>query len=162
MDKKAIAYVADIILGNTGEVIPRDRQRAAIERHARDNGIEILAWFEDEVWTEDLLARPGIRALFDCDADCGRILVERCWCLSRHWPELRQFLQVLERRNARLESATLLWDCVSQQARQYYRRTPIQAPAAAPAVPAPAPAAAPRSVERPARLHFRGLRRKPA
>jgi DNA invertase Pin-like site-specific DNA recombinase len=160
MGKKAIAYVADIILGNTGEIIPRDRQRAAIERHAREDGIEIVAWFEDEVWTEDLLARPGIKALFACEADCDRILVERCWCLSRYWPELRQFLQVLARRNARLESATLLWDCVSQQARQYYRRTPIQAPAQR--EQAPAPAAEPRPVARPSRLHFTGLRRKPA
>jgi len=160
MGKKAIAYVADIILGNTGEIIPRDRQRAAIERHAREHGIEIVAWYEDEAWTEDLLARPGIKALFDCDADCDRVLVERCWCLSRQWPELRQFLQVLQRRNARLESATLLWDCVSQQARQYYRRTPIQAPVTQ--QQEPAPAAATRPVARPSHLHFRGLRRKPA
>ena len=61
--RKALAYVSDIILGNTGEIIKRSCQVELIKQFAADNDIEIAGWFEDEMYNEDLLARPGIQAM---------------------------------------------------------------------------------------------------
>jgi len=89
------------------------------------------------------------------------ILVERTWCLSRKWEELSGFLQTAEERGRRVESATMLWDCCSQQARWFYRKTGPKAPARACPVLAAAKAPA-RAVTKPAAFHFVGLKRAPA
>ena len=125
MAKKAMAYASDIVLGQTGEVIGRREQKELIRRYAEENGIEIVAWFEDEIYEEDVLARPGIRRLLASDNGCDCLLVERVWCLSRSPNEVRRFLKELDRQGARLESATVLWDCTSQMARWYYRGDPM-------------------------------------
>lgn len=119
MTRRALAYVSDVILGTTGDVISRDVQRQAIRRHAAENGIEIAAWFEDEAWSADVMSRAGIRKLLDADA-CDCVLVERVWSLSRNWGVLESFMKQLVRRGMRLESATQLWDCTSQRARHFY------------------------------------------
>ncbi|MDY0003880.1 MAG: recombinase family protein [Polyangia bacterium] len=122
MSKKAIAYTSDVILGRTGDVVSRKEQRAAIEQHARENDIQIVAWFEDEVYVPELLDRPGVKAMLACDDACDCVLVERVHCLSGKWPELHSFLDLLERRSVKLESTSLRWDCVSQMARFHPRR----------------------------------------
>jgi DNA invertase Pin-like site-specific DNA recombinase len=119
MARTAVAYVSDVILGRTGEVIGRDVQRAAIRRYAEENGIEIIAWFEDEAYNADVLSRGGIRELLVCAKAGDRVLVERVWALSRSWSVLERLLEELRRRGLRLESATLLWDCTSQRARHF-------------------------------------------
>jgi len=118
---RAIAYVSDVILGQTGQVISREVQKELIRRYAEENHIEVVAWFEDEVYAEDFLHRPGVQELMKSDMACDCLLVERTWSLSRDWNDLSAFMKELEAKSVKLESATLLWDCVSQKARQYYR-----------------------------------------
>lgn len=125
MAKKAMAYSSDIVLGRTGEVVGRREQKELIRQYAEENDIEIVAWFEDEIYEEDVLARPGIQGLLASDTGCDCVLVERVWSLSRSPKEVRRFLKELDRQGARLESATVLWDCTSQMARWYYRGDPM-------------------------------------
>ncbi len=119
MARTAISYVSDVILGRTGEVIGRVAQREGIRRYAADNGIEIVASFEDEAYNEDVLSRDGVRALLACDRRCDILRVERVWSLSRNWTALEPFLIELDRRGIRIEAATTLWDCTSQRARHF-------------------------------------------
>ena len=155
--KKAIAYVSDVILGTTGEVISRADQKKKIEAYAAENGVEIAAWYEDAIYAESLFDRPGLKAMLADSSDATVVLVERVWCLSRNWKELRDVMGRLEQKTARLESATTLWDCVSQMARHHYTTGGLK-PRAAVAVEVEAAAEAVR-VRKPARLHFLGVKR---
>jgi hypothetical protein len=130
MEKKAIAYTSDVILGNSGEIIERVFQRKRIEEYAKENNIKVVDWFEDEAYNENLFARPNIQALIACKEAYDVVLVERTWALSRRWKEIRAFMKVLEDKKVRLEATTTLWDCVSQMARSYYR--PLRHPAGRP------------------------------
>ncbi len=129
MTRRALAYVSDVILGTTGDVISREVQRQAIRRHASENGIEIVAWFEDEAWSAEVLSRDGIRKLLAAEA-CDCLLVERVWSLSRNWSLLEGFMKELRGKGMRLESATLLWDCTSQRARHFYAEKKPKKPVA--------------------------------
>jgi hypothetical protein len=71
------------------------------------------------------------------------------------------FLKELQRRERKVESASCLWDCVSQQARHYYRpgyRPLGRAACAVQGLEAREPAA----VRKPSRLNFVFLKRRPA
>jgi hypothetical protein len=158
MPRTAIAYVSDVILGRTGEVISRESQKAAIREHAAEEGIEIVTWFEDEAYNEDILARDGIRSLLSSGTRNQLVLVERVWALSRNWKALEGFMGELSRRGMKLESAATLWDCVSQRARQYYSdRKPCRVPASTVVTVVESAAV----VARPEHLFFNGLSRKP-
>jgi DNA invertase Pin-like site-specific DNA recombinase len=154
--KKAIAYVSDIILGRTGEVIKRSCQVELIAQYAADNDTEIIGWFEDEMYNEDVLMRPGIRALLSYDKPYDLVICERVWALSRSMATLEPFFKELDRRAVKLESATMMWDCVSQQCRRRFRGPARVKSRPAPAV-AKSKAAEHASVARPARLHFAHL-----
>ncbi len=160
MTRRAFAYTSDVILGRTGEVISRATQRDAIARHAAESGIDVVAWFEDEAYNADVLARDGIRRLLERVEPGDSVLVERVWSLSRRWPVLEPFLAELRRRGAQLESATLLWDCVSQRARHFGTERKPERAWAAEAVPALATAKV--AVEKPDRLFFADLRHRHA
>jgi hypothetical protein len=121
MGKKAIAYTSDIIVGNTGVIIERAFQKKRIEEYAKENNIEIVAWFEDEVYDEELFSRPKIQALAAYAKPYDTVLVERTWALSRSWKEINAFIELLDTKKARMEATTTLWDCISQMARNYYR-----------------------------------------
>lgn len=154
--KKAIAYVSDIILGRTGEVIKRSCQVELIAQYAGDNDIEIIGWFEDEMYNEDVLMRPGIQALLGYDKPYDMVLCERVWTLSRSMVVLEPFFKELDRRGVRFEAATTMWDCVSQKCRHRF---------AGPARSMPQPdrpvvmreESVEIRVKRPAHLHFAGL-----
>ncbi len=118
--KRAIAYVSDIILGQTGDVIKRSCQVEVISQYAADNDIDIIGWFEDEMYNEDILSRPGIQALLACPKLCDTLLCERVWALSRSMAVLELFFRELDRRGVRLECATTMWDCVSQKCRHRF------------------------------------------
>jgi DNA invertase Pin-like site-specific DNA recombinase len=126
--KRAIAYVSDIILGRTGDVIKRGGQVELIAQYATDNGIEIIGWFEDEMYHEEVLERPGIVALLSYDKPYDLVLCERVWALSRSMAVLEPFFRELDRRGVRLEFATTMWDCVSQQCRRRFRSASYAAP----------------------------------
>ena len=121
MEKRAVAYTSDIILGYSGEIIERTFQRARIEQYAKENNIKVVAWFEDEAYNEALFARPEIQALIAYKEPYELVLVERTWALSRRWSEIRALMKVLDNKQVRVEVTTTLWDCVSQMARNYYR-----------------------------------------
>jgi len=123
MEKKAIAYTTDIILGNTGMVIDRASERKRIEEYAKENGITIVAWFEEEVYEENPTARPKLNAALACTEPHELVLVERVWAISRKWKEIQGVIKLFETKNARVESTTTLWDCVSMMARNHYRTT---------------------------------------
>ena len=155
--KRAMAYLSDVILGRTGEVISRDHQREMISRYAAENGFEIVAWFEDEAYSEDIHSRPGVQALFACDQDCEAILVERVWAFSRCWSTLQPFLADLQETGHTVVSATQLWDCVSQQTRDLYRGRCLKPLPAACETPEPGRSKGPRRISKPAHAHFSGL-----
>jgi hypothetical protein len=158
MAKKAIAYVSDIVLGSTGEVISRETQKAAIERHAAESGYEIVAWYEDDVYAEDVITRPGVQRLLACEEPYDAVLVERVWTFSRHWAVVEPFYKEMQRRGHKVESTVTLWDCLSQRSRHYFRDGK-RAPAAQPV--AVAVLATERAkVAEPARLNFVPLRRR--
>jgi len=159
MSKKAVAYVSDIVLGRTGEIISRAEQRKAILDHARENGIEILAWFEDEVWSEDVVTRPGIQKLLGYDQPFDVILVERVWALSRNTGVLQGFFAELSSRRLKIEAATTLWDCVSQMTRHYFAKGRSMKPVALPAATAEVVSSRPQ-IARPKQLQFLPLLRK--
>ena len=118
MKKKAIAYTNDIILGRTGEVITRAYQKELIRQFAEENDIEVVAWFEDEIYDEDILTRPGIQKILAYEKPYDIFLVERVWALSRKMTTLNTFLKVLARKRVTFSAATYLWDCTSQMVRR--------------------------------------------
>ncbi len=154
--KRAIAYVSDIILGRTGEVIKRGCQVELIAQYAADNDIEIIGWFEDEMYDEDVLMRPGIQALLGYDKPYDLILCERVWAFSRSMAVLEPFLKELDLRGVRLECSTTLWDCVSQKCRhRFVKASPAEARTSRPAMWEEDTVQI--RVKRPAHLHFAHL-----
>jgi hypothetical protein len=158
MAKKAIAYVSDIVLGSTGEVISRATQMAAIKRHAEESGYEIVAWYEDDVYAEDVITRPGVQRLLAHEGEYDTVLVERVWTFSRHWVAVEPFFKEMQRRGHKVESTITLWDCLSQRSRHYFRDGK-RAPAAVMA-PVVVTADARAKVAAPAHLNFVPLRRR--
>jgi hypothetical protein len=120
MKKTAIAYTNDIILGRTGEVISRAYQKELIRQFAEENDIEVVAWFEDEVYDEEILTRPGIQKMLAYEKPYDTFLVERVWALSRKMTTLTGFLKVLIQKKVKLTTATYLWDCTSQMVRRHF------------------------------------------
>ncbi|EKD52357.1 MAG: hypothetical protein ACD_62C00045G0002 [uncultured bacterium] len=118
--QKAITYVSDIILGRTGSIIDRKYQRNMIREYAQNNNIEIVAWFEDEIYSEDLIMRPGIQQLLGYEEKYDLLLVERVWALSRQLPQLEPFFKEMDRKSVSLKCSTTMWDCVSQQCRRRF------------------------------------------
>ncbi len=159
--KKATAYVSDVILGTTGEVISCADQKKKIAAYAAENGIEITAWYEDGIYAESLFDRPGLKALLADASGATSVLVERVWCFSRNWKELRDVMARFEQKGARLESATTLWDCVSQMARHHYTTGGLM-PREGRAVEVIETATEGARVRRPAHLHFLGIKRSVA
>jgi DNA invertase Pin-like site-specific DNA recombinase len=151
MSHKAIAYTADITLGRTGEVITRAEQKATIEQYARQNHIEIVAWFEDEGSGDDLASRQGVQKMLAQASGCDTVLVERVWSLSRNWPSLREFVSRCQTNNLEVTATTTLWDCVSQMCRNEVRTQPARIKPARPVVYASSTV---NSVRRPKTLHF--------
>jgi hypothetical protein len=121
MEKRAIAYTADIILGNTGMVIDRASEKKRIEEYAKENNITIVAWFEEVAYEENPLARPMLKEALAYNEPYEMVLVERVWTISRKWSELRSVIEAWRAKKVRLECATTMWDCVSMMARNHYR-----------------------------------------
>ena len=130
MTKRAIAYISDIILGNTGVIIEREFQSERIKAYAKENEIEVVAWFEDATYSENLFTRPKVGEMLRYTEPYEMVLVERTWAISRKWREVRTLLRILETKKVQMKAATTLWDCVSQMTRNYYRpaRRKVESP----------------------------------
>ena len=150
--KKAIAYTSDIILGRTGEVISRKYQKELIRQFAETNNLEIVAWFEDEIYEEDILARPGIQRMLAYDGPCEVFMVERVWALSRKMATLTGFFKLLAQKKIRLETATYLWDCTSQMVRRQLTAGTAPAKVMEPVMVTKEPRKA--AIRRPEQFHF--------
>ena len=114
----ALAYIREFRFGSSDEILGRDQQKESIRRFAEENRMEIVAWFEDKADVQDVLSRPGIRAMLAYNGAFESILCERIWAISHSMEFLTPFLRELDRRGARLETVAPLWDCVSQQCRR--------------------------------------------
>jgi hypothetical protein len=120
MMKKAIAYVSEISLNCVNEVISKDYQKRQIIKHAAEEGIEIVAWFEDDNAGPDLMSRPGIKKLLEFNEPYDLVLAERVWALSRNMETLERFFAELDRRAIVFDCATTMWDCTSQKCRHRF------------------------------------------
>lgn len=149
--KTALAYVSDVILGRTGEVLTREEQKKAILAHAAANGINVIEIFEDDAYNEEILARPGIQKLLACKHGYDCVLVERVWSLSRNLKSLKGFYAKLEEKKAKLEAATTLWDVASQATRHYFAGRKSLAAPAEKAAQAGMPGY---KIAKPSRVHF--------
>lgn len=118
---KALCYLNDIILGQTGTIISRDDQKKRIIEHAEKNGIEIIGFYEDEKFDEDVLSRPGVQAMLLDERQYDFILVESAWAFSRNWSMLKKLLVILTLKSVTIETARTMWDCTSQRSRDYFR-----------------------------------------
>ena len=153
--KKAIAYTADITFGTTGEVISRSHQKELIRKYAAENGIDVVAWFEDARADEELLKRPGIQAMLAYNGPAEVFLLERVWALSRNVPTLQDFFTMLAPKNMRFEAASYLWDGTSQIVRrQLANAASVPMPLFMPVIKQTAPRKA--VMEKPERFHFIG------
>ena len=117
---KAIAYTSDVILMRTKEVISRETQKELIKKYAAENGIEIAGWFEDEVYDENVLSRPGARKMLEAIDGCDMVLVERVWSFSRNMATLEKLYGELDKKGVRLEAASTLWDIVYLRCRHRF------------------------------------------
>jgi DNA invertase Pin-like site-specific DNA recombinase len=123
--KRAIAYVSDLILHNRGETLNRSRQIEIISKFASEHQIEVVAWFEDEPGTSQVLMRPGIQALLAFDRPYDLVLCERVWVLAHSMEAIEPFLSELEHRGMGLDCAASMWDLTSQQCRRRLRNLPL-------------------------------------
>ncbi len=160
--KTAIAYLSDVILGSSGEVIQRATQREKIEAWAAENNIEILNWYEDKIYAEDLFDRSGIQSMLADDSGADLVVVERVWALSRNWAEVKTLLARLEAKGARLEASSTLWDCVSQMSRHHYTTGGLRHREMCALEASPKKKKARSGLRRPATMHFAGLARNHA
>ncbi|MFA6450072.1 MAG: response regulator [bacterium] len=123
--KKAVAYICPIPLDYADDIISADEQKQKITKYALRNKLEIVAFYEDEIQSEDTLGQPAIQAIFDSDNDAGVFLCERIWCLSRKRNLLRPFLEAIDLEGIKLETATTMMDCVSQYARHWHKNKDV-------------------------------------
>ncbi len=153
----ALAYIREFRFGISDEISACDQQKESIRRFAEENGMEIAAWFGDKADVQDVLSRPGIRAMLACDGAFESVICERIWAISHSREFLTPFLRELDRRGARLETVAPLWDCVSQQCRRRAKSLSIL-----PQIISPAPNTKTGGyhVARPAHLHFAHLVRR--
>ena len=152
--KKSMAYTSDVVLSRTKEVISRETQKEVIKKFAAENGIEIAGWYEDEGTEENVLGRPGARSLMEAvgKGGCDMVLVERVWSFSRHVPTLEMLYGELEKKGARLEAASTLWDVASQKCRHRFNGAVPGTKVAKPAEARRAPAAV--KIRKPEKLNF--------
>jgi DNA invertase Pin-like site-specific DNA recombinase len=118
--KKAVGYVCDIPIPGTDMVISKEDQRIRMLKYAEKEGLELACIYEDDQYTEDFMTRPGVQKVLNCKENCGMLLVERVWCLSRKMKDLKPFIAELAKKDWELTSSSYLWDCVSQQVRHRY------------------------------------------
>jgi len=118
--KRAVGYVCDIPVSDSGLVISKEDQRLRILKYAEKENLELVCIYEDDCWGEDCMSRAGVKSLCNCKEQFDVVLVERVWALSRKMKELEAFLSKLDERKVPLIATSVLWDCVSQQVRHRY------------------------------------------
>jgi len=124
--KRAIGYVCDIpVVGSTLKISKED-QKLRILKHADKQNLELVCIYEDELFTENPLDRPGVNKVFNTSEEFDVVLVERVWALSSKMKDLKPVLANLETRRVPLVATSYLWDCVSQRVRHRYSEDPVE------------------------------------
>jgi DNA invertase Pin-like site-specific DNA recombinase len=118
--KQAVGYVCDIEVAGTDTIITRADQRDRIRKYAEKENIRLVGIFEDETCTPDILIRPGVRKMLNSAPGYEQVLVERVWALSNDTGRIKPFLDVIQKKGARLIATADLWDRASQVVRRYY------------------------------------------
>jgi len=126
--KKAVAYVCPVVLDYADDVIGIDEQKKKIIKFAMRNKLDIVAFYEDEQQSENLMAQPALREILNSETEAGVFLIERVWTLARKRVILRPFLEALEAGGFKLETATTLMDCVSMYARHWDKNKNLPLP----------------------------------
>ena len=121
--KRVIGYVCDIPIPGTSEVIGKNDQRARILKYAQKENLEVVCIYEDEQFTADFMARPGVQRVLNCNEHHDQVLVERVWCFTRNRKEIDPMLAALDQKGVQLTATSYLWDCLSQQVRHCYMGT---------------------------------------
>ena len=119
--KRAIGYVCDVPVTGTDMIISKEDQRARLLKYAKNEGIELVHIFEDDVCTRDYMNRPGLRKVLAVLQEYDTVLVERVWVLTRKKKELGPFFKKIENRGGRLVATTYLWDYLHQMLRRRNR-----------------------------------------
>ncbi len=119
---KAVGYVCDVCLPGTDIVISKADQLARLKKYAEKEGVELVAVFEDDSYSPDLMARPGVKRLLNAPVDYEMVLVERVWVFCRKIKKIEEVLDAIETNGARLIATSYLWDCPSQLVRHRYAR----------------------------------------
>jgi DNA invertase Pin-like site-specific DNA recombinase len=117
--KRAVGYVCDIPVPDTGRVISRDDQRLRLVKYAKNENLDIVHIYEDEEYTDDFINNPGVQKILNGGDDFEVLLVERVWCLSRKTSELKPFLEKLDQKNIQMVMVSYLWDNASLGVRHY-------------------------------------------
>ncbi|MEW6439801.1 MAG: recombinase family protein [bacterium] len=124
--KRAIGYVCDIPVNGTDVTIGKEDQKLRILKHAAKENLDLVCIFEDELFTENPLDRPGVNKALNCGEEFDVLLVERVWALSRKMRELNPFLTRVDARRVPLVATSYLWDVVSQRVRRRYSEGPAE------------------------------------
>jgi len=119
---RAVGYVCDVCLPGTDMVISKADQLARLKKYAEKEGIELVAVFEDDSYSPDLMARPGVKKMLNAPVDYETVLVERVWVFCRKIKKIEEVLDAIETNGARLIATSYLWDCPSQLVRHRYAR----------------------------------------
>jgi len=119
---KAVGYVCDVCLPGTDMVISKADQLARLKKYAEKEGIELVAVFEDDCCSPDIMARPGVKKMLDTTLDYETVLVERVWVFTRKIKKIEELLETVEKNGSRLVATSYLWDCPSQLVRHRYAR----------------------------------------
>jgi hypothetical protein len=72
------------------------------------------------MYNEDIMSRPGLKALLAHSSSYDMVLTERVWALSRAMGTLETFFTELDRRGVTFDCATTMWDCTSQKCRRRF------------------------------------------
>ena len=118
--KRAIGYVCEIPIPGTNQVISKEDQKARITKWAQRENVEVFTIIEDNEYCADVLSRPGIKNILDCNDHYDMVLCERIWAFCRKKKELDAFLTELDKRDVQLTASSYMWDLVSQQVRHRY------------------------------------------
>lgn len=119
---KAIAYVANVPIPDTQEVISIAEQKQRIKDFAARFNIELIDIIEESSPMDmDIMDREGIKTLIHRLDDVDIVLFERIWSITRKTAKLNPFLKILDEKQVPVYSVTVLWDCLSQVIRRKYK-----------------------------------------
>lgn len=95
-------------------------QKKGIAEFCKKNNLELRAIYEDATDRDAISERPAIRRILETEKEAGRFVVDSVCYLSQRRKDLRAFLEILDRENIKLETASFLMDINSQFARRWY------------------------------------------